>query len=95
MFNRKGVPNFCQVSGEEVSVEKLLKGYELPKPKKDLLKTLINTTHHLQGISKTIKPEEDSRIGFIALLLSIHGFYVKDQTRWGSSTSGKSIGEVT
>jgi internalin A len=94
MFSRKGVPNFCQVSGAEVPVEKLLKGYEPLKPKKDLLKTLIETTHHLQGISKTIKPEEDSRNGFIALLLSIHGFYVKDQTRWGRSASGKSMGEV-
>jgi small GTP-binding protein len=94
MFSRKGVPNFCQVSGAEVPVDKLLKGYEPPKPKKDLLKTLITTTHHLQGISKTIKPEEDSRNGFIALLLSIHGFYIKDQTRWGRSASGKSMGEV-
>jgi hypothetical protein len=94
MFSRKGVPNYCQVSGEEVPTEKLLKGYELPIPKKDILKTLITTAHHLQGIAMTIKPDEDSRSGFIALLLSIQGFYVKDQTRWGSFASGKSAGEV-
>lgn len=77
-----------------VSVEKLLKGFEPEEPKQALLDTLIDTSHHLQGISKTIKPDEDSRNGFIALLLNINGFIAKDQTRWGSSASGKSAGEV-
>jgi small GTP-binding protein len=81
----------CPISVEEVSLEKLLKGYELPKPKKDILKTLITTAHHLQGIAMTMKSDEDSRNGFIALVLSIHGIYVKDR---GSSASGKSSGEV-
>ncbi len=94
MFSRKGVPNYCQVSGEEVPTGTLLKGYELPKPKKDVLKTLITTVHQLQGTAMTIKPDEDSRTGFIALLLSIQGIDVKDQTRWGRSASGKSAGEV-
>jgi small GTP-binding protein len=84
----------CPMSIKEVSIGKLLKGMKPPKPKKDLLKTLITTAHHLQGISKTIKADEDSRNGFIALLLSIHGFYVKDQTRRGRSASGKSLGEL-
>jgi internalin A len=84
----------CPISVEEVALEKLLKGYELPKPKKDILKTLVTTAHHLQGIAMTMKSDEDSRNGFIALLLSIHGIYVKDQSRWGSSASGKSAGEV-
>jgi hypothetical protein len=84
----------CPISVEEVSLEKLLKGYQLPKPKKDILKTLITTAHHLQGIALTMKSDEDSRSGFIALLLSIHGIDVKDQSRWGSSASGKSAGEV-
>jgi hypothetical protein len=77
-----------------VSFEKLLKGLEPPKPKKDLLETLITTASHLQGIARTIKADEDSRNGFIALLLSIHGFYVKDQTRRGRSATGKSLGEL-
>jgi len=79
----------CSISADEVSIESLLKGYQLPKPKKDLLKTLINTASQLQAVANTIKPDEDSRNGFIALLLSIHGFFVKDQTRWGRSASGK------
>jgi hypothetical protein len=94
MFSRKGVPNYCQVSGEEVPINILLKGIALPEPKKDLLKTLLTAAHQLQGISKTIKPDEDSRSGFIALLLNIYGYYAKDQSRWGSSASGKSAGEL-
>jgi hypothetical protein len=84
----------CPKSIEEVSIEKLLKGLEPPKLEKDLLETLITTASHLQGIAKTIKADEDSRNGFIALLLSIHGFYVKDQTRRGRSATGKSLGEL-
>jgi hypothetical protein len=84
----------CPRSIEEVSIEKLLKGLEPPKPKKALLETLITNAHHLQGISKTIKADEDSRNSFIALLLSIHGFYVKDQARRGRSATGKSLGEL-
>jgi internalin A len=97
MFIRKSVPNYCQVSGEEVPPEQLLKGFAPPKPKQDkqdILKTLIKTVHFLQGTAMTMKPDEDSRNGFIALLLSIQGIAVKDQTRWGSSASGKSAGEV-
>jgi internalin A len=87
----------CPISVEEVPLEKLLKGFEPPKPKpdkQDILKTLIKTVHFLQGTAKTMRPDEDSRNGFIALLLSIQGIDVKDQGRWGSSASGKSAGEV-
>jgi internalin A len=94
-FSVKGLhTTHCPTSVEEVAIEKLLKGFESPKPKKDLLEILITTTHQLQGISKTIKPDEDSRNSFIALLLSIHGFYVKDQTRWGRSETGKTMGYI-
>ena len=82
----------CGESIKEVSIETMLKGFEHPIREKDLLKTLITTLHQLQGISKTIKSDEDSRNSFISLILSIYGFNVKDQTRWGSSASGKSMG---
>ncbi len=94
-FVNKGVlTTHCPANVEVVSIEKLLKGFEPLKPKKDLLNTLITTASHLQGISKTIKSDEDSRNDFIALVLSIQGFIVKDQTRWGRSATGKSMGEV-
>lgn len=64
-------------------------------PQKDLLlKTLLTAVHKLQGMAKTIKEDEDSRNGFIALFLNMKGFFAKDQTRWGSSASGLSAGEV-
>jgi internalin A len=87
----------CPISVEEVSLEQLLKGYQPPKPtqdKQDILKTLIKTVHFLQGTAKTMRPDEDSRNTFITLLLSIQGIDVKEQSRWGSSASGKSAGEV-
>ncbi len=42
----------------------------------------------------TIKPEEDNRNGFIALLLQVNGFRVKDQTRWSRSAVGVQAGEI-
>jgi hypothetical protein len=93
-FSGKGIRSLhCQVSAEEVTIETLLKGYEPPKPGKDLLKTLITTASQLQGTAKTIRPDENSRNGFIVLLLGIHGFMVKDQTWWGRSAAGKSAGQ--
>lgn len=92
--SKSGFKNYCQNSDEEVPIDKLLTGFEPPEPKKALLDRIITTVHHLQGIAKTIKSDEDSRNGFIALILSIHGYIVKDQTRWGRSASGKSAGEV-
>jgi len=65
-----------------------------PKPKHNLIETLITALSQLLGIAGTIRTDEDSRNGFIALLLSNWGYRVKDQTRWGSSASGKSLGEL-
>lgn len=91
---KSGFANYCQYSDDEVAIEELLTGFERQKPKGSLLKSIITSVHHLQGIAKTIKSDEDSRNGFIALLLSIQGFFVKDQTRWGSSASDLRTGEV-
>ncbi len=97
-FVEKGIKEAqCQESGEPVSIAGLLKGYAPPPPKTDLtgvLPALIKTAAQLQGIVKTIKPDEDSRNSFIALLLTIQGYRVKDQTRLGSSARGKKLGEL-
>jgi len=84
----------CLDSYQEVSLAELLALVAPPKPKHDVIETLITATSQLQGIAKTIKEDEDSRNGFIALLLNIQGYRAKDQTRWGRSASGKSAGEV-
>ena len=53
---------------------------------------MIGSAAHLQGLAKTLRDDENSRNSFIAMLLSIQGFHVKDQTRWGTSASGISTG---
>ncbi|UCH98273.1 MAG: leucine-rich repeat domain-containing protein [Candidatus Aminicenantes bacterium] len=92
MFQERGNPIFCPVSGDEVPVETLLRGVEKKKRRKDILKSMVKTAHYLQGLSKSLKNEEDSRSDFMALFLSTEGFIVKEQPRWGRSATGKSIG---
>jgi hypothetical protein len=87
----------CQESGEQVLIEGLLKGYAPPPQKtdlKELLPALIKTAARLRGRAKAIKTDEDSRNSYIADLLSAGGYIVKDQTRRGSSPSGKRPGEL-
>ncbi len=84
----------CPENMEVASVKEMLVGLEFPKPKQDLIHTLITITSQLQGIAGTIQVDEDSRNGFITLLLNIQGYPAKDQTRWGRSGSGKSMGEI-
>jgi len=84
----------CFESFKEVSVEEMLDRVSPRQPKPGLTESLITSLSQLQGISSTIRPDEDSRNGFIALLLSKDGHIVKDQTRWGRSASGKSAGEI-
>ncbi|MCP4153886.1 MAG: hypothetical protein GY757_39535 [bacterium] len=48
----------------------------------------------LQSIGKTIKPDEDSRTGFVSIILSNYGYITRDQTRSGRSPSGKSPGRI-
>jgi hypothetical protein len=97
-FADKGIQfHHCDVSAEEVSIVGMLKGFASPPQKTDLIDLLpavIKTTAQLQGIARTIKPEEDSRNSFIALLLTIYGYIVKDQTRRGSAPGGKLMGEL-
>jgi internalin A len=97
-FADKGIPFIhCQVSAEEVPIAGMLKGFA-PLPQKtdlkDLLPAVIKTTAQLQGIARTIKPEEDSRNSFIALILTIQGYIAKDQARRGRAPGGKLMGEL-
>ncbi|MCP5054829.1 MAG: hypothetical protein GY940_47125, partial [bacterium] len=86
----------CDASDEEVSIERLIKGVEREKPIKelDLLEALEEASYYLQGIAKSIDHLEDSRNDFITTLLSSKGLIAKDQTRWGISETGKSIGRL-
>ncbi len=94
-FAKKGVSTIhCPNSVETVEITKLFSGLEGLKPKKEILNSLVRAAHQLYGLSKTLKSDEDSRTGFISLLLNTQGFDAKDQTRWGHSASGKSMGVV-
>lgn len=96
-FHDKGLKEAqCQESGEQVFIERLLKGYALPQKTdlKELKAALITTVVRLQGRAKAVKADEDSRNTFIAEILRARGYLVKDQIRWGSSSSGKRPGEL-
>lgn len=77
------------------SVETLIQNFnnsEITEP--NLLKELIHACIELQGRSKQLAQDENSRNNFIAHELNHKGFIAKDQPNWGTSASGKSAGEI-
>lgn len=61
----------------------------------NFLDAIISACISLQGI-KNYRGDayEDDRNTYISELLSAGGYYVKDQTKWGLSPTGKSPGEI-
>ncbi|UCH96823.1 MAG: leucine-rich repeat domain-containing protein [Candidatus Aminicenantes bacterium] len=91
--SEKGLSSIlCYKGLVEVSIEKLLKGFEIKPSQEDLLKTIINTANLLQGVAKSIKPDENSRNTHFSRFLQVYELNVKDQSRWGRSETGKSMG---
>jgi hypothetical protein len=88
----KGIPvTHCPISEKDVGIEQLIKGFEIEIPKRYLLNVLVTTASHLQGVAGTIKPDKDSRNGFIASILTIYRFKTKDRP-WGHCLpKGKSL----
>ncbi len=84
----------CDESSEAMPIETLLTGYTPPQPGKSLLQSLLQASVHLTGLAKTIKEDEDSRTGFLRLMLEVAGFEAQEQARWGKSGTGKSPGRV-
>ncbi len=84
----------CDESSEDVLINSLLTGYTPPPPEKSLLESLLKASVHLTGLTKTIKEDEDSRTGFLRLMLEVAGFDAHEQARWGQSGAGKSPGRV-
>ncbi len=84
----------CDESSETVNIEALLNGYTPPPPEKNLPDSLLKAAMHLTGLTKTIKEDEDSRTGFLRLMLEVAGFDALEQARWGQSKTGKSPGRV-
>ncbi|HLP47318.1 MAG TPA: hypothetical protein VK469_15305, partial [Candidatus Kapabacteria bacterium] len=84
----------CVKSAEDVSIAQLIHGLLPPKEPGNLFENLITVTSQLQGINKTLQPDENSRNTVVSLLLGTRGFRVKDQTQYGSSETGTRLGEL-
>jgi len=84
----------CFNSYIQVSIEDLLNGFTPAERTTTLLKSVLDASVNLMGLSKSMKPDEDSRTGLMCVLLEKDGFTVKDQTRWGMSSTGKSMGRI-
>jgi len=94
-FINKGKESIdCQISAEKVIIKGLLTGYEEKNIKFDLLQSILIAVSQLQGLSKVIDKKEDSRNSIITNALTNMGIITKDQTRWGASATGKSLGEL-
>jgi len=93
-FLSKGKDARCDKSAEDISVHRLLNGLLPPKEPGNLFDSLVTISSQIQGIKKTLQPDENSRNTVVSLLLGTRGFRVKDQTLYGSSASGLKLGEL-
>lgn len=84
----------CYNSALSVNINDLLGIYKNINSKKKMIYDIILALSKLQGFYKAILPLEDSRNTFISNELSHSGLVSKDQSRWGMSASGKSMGEI-
>jgi internalin A len=93
--HRKGIGETdCEYSDESVSIPLLLKGYEAPVPPKpsELPAQIVSAAGHFMSISRSLRPYENCRNDLIALLLTVKGILVKDQSRTGLSETEKTTG---
>ncbi len=95
-FAAKGRSPYCMKSTEPVSPDKLLQGYEVPKPKGEetFFDALLLAASGLQGIGLKVHGNENGRTDLIAQLLTMRYYIVHKQTRWGRSEKGKDLGEL-
>ena len=84
----------CQKSVLSVDINRLLSFYRNSKPETKLIYKILSAISKLQGMSKTINKDEDSRNSYIASMLSVEGILAKDQSRWGQSSKCNNQGEL-
>jgi len=84
----------CLNSGTVVSIEDLLNGFAPNTMDRNIYKSIVEACKQLIGLSMSMKEDEDSRTGLLCVLLSKDGYIVKDQTRWGISGTGRSMGRL-
>ncbi|ROH94907.1 hypothetical protein EGI15_03365 [Chryseobacterium cucumeris] len=83
----------CLKSAISVNISDLLFLYRNSNPNKSIIYNILSALSRLQGLSRSIETSEDSRNSYISDALSQSGIISKDQSRWGISSSGHSIGE--
>jgi len=84
----------CEKSFKDLSVHQLLNGFLPPKEPGNLFDLLVATLSQLQGIKKTLQPNENNSNTVVANLLRAHGLRALDQTLSGNSESGIGLGEL-
>ncbi|WP_347053615.1 COR domain-containing protein [Flavobacterium olei] len=84
----------CHLSTLTVGINELILGYNSLKPAKKLIHDILSAASQLQGQNKIIIGTEDARNSFISERLSKNGIVAKDQSKWGSSSSGVAQGEL-
>lgn len=84
----------CLKSALPIKISDLLFLYRNSNPNKSLIYNIIPIVSRLQGLSRSIERSEDSRNSYVSDALSQLGIISKDQSRWGLSSSGKSMGEI-
>ena len=84
----------CYKSALTVNINDLLFLYRNSNINKNIIYDILSAISKLQGLNKSVEKSEDSRNTFISNELSHLGLISKDQSKWGSSASGISMGEI-
>jgi hypothetical protein len=84
----------CMKSYDDVPPDAMLRGYVPSEREGPLLQSLLVSATMLQGKARHIRPDENSRTGFVAQLLKVRGFIVQEQVPWGRSEAGENPGEL-
>lgn len=80
------------LSNEKEYYQAVRESKRVKKP--NLLSSLLKVSTRLQGLTKSLNSDEDSRNSIIAALLTAEGFIAKDQSKWGKSETGQKPGEI-
>ncbi len=84
----------CNKSYQDVSIADLIAGIGQSRDSLFIVNEVIVAVAQFQGNNKVVPKDEDARNSYIEMILSSRGSITKDQTRWGSSPTGKRQGEL-
>ena len=93
-LEEKGKETHCNKSLEDISPGTLLNGFLPAGETGNFFDTLVTTLSQLQGLKRTLLPQENNRNTVLANLLRARGHRALDQTLADSSETGDSLGEL-